>query len=225
MDRPRLRELIITPAPLGSAEDDLALSRELLDRVASGELGSALRIWQPVPALALTRLDARRPGADAAAAAAAAAGLPTVQRLSGGHAVVLGPGALSLGLAEPAATFEGTGERYARVGDAIVEALATFGVHAEQGGLDGEWCPGAWSIRSGGVKLAGLAQRIVKGGAWIEAVIELAPDPLARRMLPEVYAALDLPLDLRTFGSLAELAPEPIAFEDLAARLTERLNP
>src|SRR4051794_19311269 len=197
----------------------------MLERVARGELDGALRIWAPVPALALSRLDELRPGATAARDAAARAGVDPVQRVSGGHAVIVGRGSFCVGFAEAAGTFEGTQERYERLTAALIEAFAAVGVGAEQGELEGEWCPGAWSIRSGGVKLAGLAQRAIKGAAWAEAVVDLAPDPASRALLAEVYAALELPLDPATLGSVSELAGRRVAFADLAQPLLAHLGP
>jgi len=219
-------EVSISPtAAAASAEADQSVSRELLERVAAGAIDSALRIWTPVPALALSRLDELRPGAAAARAAAARAGVDAVRRVSGGHAVVLGSGSFCVGIAEAAATFEGTQERYERLTAALIAAFAAVGVDAEQGELEGEWCPGAWSIRSDGVKLAGLAQRAISGAAWAEAVVELGPDPAARALLAEVYDALELPLDPSTFGSLSEIRGRPVTFEELAAELRRGLTP
>lgn len=200
------------------------MSRGLLEAVASGELDGALRIWTPVPALALSRLDELRPGAEAATAAAGRAGLETVRRVSGGRAVVLGRGSFCAGFAEPATTFEGTQERYERLSGALIAALADVGVEAERGELPGEWCPGAWSIRSGPVKLAGLAQRAIKGAAWVDAVVDLGPDPAARSLLKEVYAALELPLDPATVGSVSEVRGRPVTFEELSQALAARLD-
>ncbi|MFL5839352.1 MAG: biotin/lipoate A/B protein ligase family protein [Thermoleophilaceae bacterium] len=200
------------------------MSRGLLEAVASGELDGALRIWTPVPALALSRLDELRPGAEAATAAAGRAGLETVRRVSGGRAVVLGRGSFCAGFAEPATTFEGTQERYERLSGALIAALADVGVEAERGELPGEWCPGAWSIRSGPVKLAGLAQRAIKGAAWVDAVVDLGPDPAARSLLKEVYAALELPLDPATVASVSEVRGRPVTFEELSQALAPRLD-
>lgn len=216
---------ILSPESIdGSAADDHAISRALLDRVAAREIAAALRIWRPVPTLALTRIDELHAGATDAIAAANHMGLPTVVRMSGGHAVVLGTGSLCVGLAEPASTFEGIGERYERFCDAVAAALTDVGITVERSALDGEWCPGAWSLCSGQVKLAGLAQRAIKGAAWIEAVIELATDPRARQLLADVYDALGLPLDVTTVGSLADVLGAPVAFEDLAGLLADRLQ-
>jgi lipoate-protein ligase A len=139
--------------------------------------------------------------------------------VSGGHAVVLGPGSFCVGFAEPAATFEGTQARYERLTDALIGAFAAVGVDARRGELVGEWCPGAWSISADGVKLAGLAQRAIKGAAWAEAVVELAPDDATREVLGEVYAELGLELDPATIGSVSELAGRQVSFHDIAQPL------
>jgi lipoate-protein ligase A len=220
-----LPDVNYSPTPInGSAGEDHALSRSLLDRVAAGHAESAVRVWAPVPALALSRLDELRPGAAAATAAATRAGVETVRRVSGGHAVVLGSGSFCAGFAEAAASFEGTQQRYERLSAALIAAFADVGVEAEHGELEGEWCPGTWSIRADGVKLAGLAQRAIKGAAWVEAVVDLAPDPVARSLLTEVYAELDLPLDPATLGSVSEVRGHAVGFDELAAALLERLS-
>lgn len=219
-------ENIHTDEPIGAdAALDHAISRALLARVAAGELAGAVRIWAPVPALALSRLDLLRPGAAQAQAVARDAGVQVIRRTSGGHAVLLSPASLCVGFAEPAATFEGTQRRYERLGDAIAGALGELGIDTRQGTLDGEWCPGAWSVVAGSTKLAGLAQRAVKGGAWVEAVVELGSDPRARELLQRVYDALDIELDPSTFGSVAEAAGRDVAFGELANVLAARLIP
>jgi hypothetical protein len=74
------------------------------------------------------------------------------------------------------------------------------------------------------VKLAGLAQRAIKGAAWAEAVVQLARDDASRELLVEVYAALELPLEVATVGSLSELAGRAISFDALADPLAARLS-
>lgn len=210
-------ETSVTRAAIdGTPNDDLEVSRALLERVAAGSLDGALRIWQPVPAIAFSKLDLLSPGAEEALAVAERAGLPFVQRMSGGHAVIVGEGSLAVGIAEPARAFEATRERYERMSDAIVAALGALGVEAEAGELRGEWCPGTWSVHSGPVKLAGLSQRVMRGGAWTEAVIMLEPGDVA--LWEELYAALQLPFDARTLGGAR------VGFDDLAAALVARLT-
>lgn len=219
-------ENICSAEPIGTDPAlDHAISRALLARVAAGELAGAVRIWAPVPALALSRLDLLRPGAVRAEEVAAQAGVQPIKRTSGGHAVLLSPGSLCVGFAEPAASFEGTQQRYERLGAVIAGALGELGVATQQGTLDGEWCPGAWSVLAGGKKIAGLAQRSVKGAAWVEAVVELGSDGRARETLQRVYDALEIELDPSTFGSVAEAAGRDVAFDELADILAARLIP
>ena len=211
-------EILVTPDAIeGTPGDDLAVSRALLERVASGSLDGALRIWRPVPAVSFSKVDMLSPGAGAALAVAEQAGIPFVQRMSGGHAVIAGPESLGVGVAEASQTFEATQERYERMSAAIVAALGALGVPAEPGALPGEWCPGTWSIHSGPVKLAGLSQRAIRGAAWTEAVIQLEP-PADPALWEAVYAALQLPLDTRTLGGAG------VAFGELAAELEARLG-
>jgi octanoyl-[GcvH]:protein N-octanoyltransferase len=214
----------VSPTPLATAVADRDASQELLDRVAAGEIDRALRIWRPAPALALSRLDELRPGAGAARAAAERAGFEPLRRISGGHAVVVGAGSLCVGFAEPAPTFEGTQQRYERLTAALIQAFAAAGVDSERGELEGEWCPGSWSIRAGGVKLAGLAQRAIKGAAWADAIVELGSDPARRALLTQVYGALDLPLDPNTVGSVSEIAGRDVGFDELAEPLVAVLG-
>jgi hypothetical protein len=75
------------------------------------------------------------------------------------------------------------------------------------------------------VKLAGLAQRAIKGAAWADAVVDLAPDEHSRDLLAEVYSALELTLDPATFGSVSELAGRTVTFDELAEPLLARLTP
>ena len=221
----KLRSVNVSPTPVaGTPNADRAILQDLLERVARRELEGAVRIWRPVPALALSRLDELRPGAAAARAAAEAHGVAAIRRVSGGHAVVLGPGSLCAGFAEQSHTFEGTDLRYERLSAALVAALGTLGIAAERRELEGEWCPGSWSISSGGVKLAGLAQRAIKGAAWVDAVVDLAPDTASRELLGEVYAELGLPLDPKTLGSVSELAGRDVAFDELAQPLLAALT-
>src|SRR3712207_7304772 len=57
----------------------------------------------------------------------------------------------------------GTAARFTAMAELVRAALARLGVPAQVGELPGEYCPGAWSLHAGGVKLAGIAQRVITG--------------------------------------------------------------
>ena len=60
----------------------------------------------------------------------------------------------------------GTRERFERLGGVIVRALRGLGVDARVGEVEGEYCPGAWSVNARGqIKLAGIGQRMIAGAA------------------------------------------------------------
>ncbi|HSD82196.1 MAG TPA: hypothetical protein VLB47_16125 [Solirubrobacteraceae bacterium] len=187
---------------------DMAVTHALLRRVAAGELPALVRVFRPGPTVAFGRLDALAPGFAAAAAAARAHGAEPVLRLGGGHAAAYGPSAVLVEAVVPQrAIAEGLRERFATGAGWIVAALADVGVAAQVGELPGEYCAGAWSVHGGGTKLAGLAQRSVRGAALLTGFVVVDGAPALRALLADVYAALELEWDPRTAGALTDLAP------------------
>lgn len=184
---------------------DVALSHALLERAAS-EVRESVRLWQPQqPALSLGRLDARDPRAEEVAALARAAGVTPVRRLAGGRAAALDNGCLCLGWAQAEPALEQSSARYRVLADLIVAALRELGVPAELGELPGEWCPGAWSVQGPSGKLAGLAQRVIRGGAWTEALIVIDSSPRQRALGKRVHEALGIAWREEAQGELSAL--------------------
>jgi octanoyl-[GcvH]:protein N-octanoyltransferase len=182
---------------------DVALSHALLERAARGGLES-VRLWRPRgPALSLGRLDARDPRSEQAAALAQAAGVTTVRRLAGGRAAAFDSGCLCMGWAQADPALEQSSARYRVLADLIIVSLRELGVPAQLGERPGEWCPGAWSVQGPSGKLAGLAQRVIRGGAWSEALIVVERRPELLALSERVHRALDLPWRDDAQGSLA----------------------
>ena len=82
--------------------------------------------------------------------------------------------------------------------------------------------------RSG--KLAGLAQRVVSGGAWCEALIVIRAAPDLRALARHVHEVLDLEWSESAQGELAELLPgapdlHAALADALTTSLTQRLGP
>ena len=199
----------------------MAVSHALLNRSADTGLGS-LRLWQPLtPALSLGRLDVRHPRLPEVLALARGAGVAAVRRLAGGHAATFDSGSLCLGWAQPHPRLEESSDRYALIAEAIVEAVGALGVQSSLGEAAGEWCPGAWSVQGPSGKLAGLAQRVVSGGAWCEALIVIRGSPELRALARRVHEVLDLDWSESAQGALAELLP---GASDLHAALVDKLT-
>jgi lipoate-protein ligase A len=184
---------------------DVAISHALLDQAATDRVPS-LRIWRPArAALSLGRLDVRGPQGHALAALARSAGVEPVARLAGGRAAALDRGCLCLGVAQPTAGLEDPGDRYRLVAGAIIDALGMLRVTAQLGEAAGEWCPGAWSVQGPAGKLAGLAQRVVRGGAWCEALIVIERTPALRALTERVHELLEIPWRAHSQGELGAL--------------------
>jgi lipoate-protein ligase A len=132
-----------------------------------------------------------------------------VERIAGGRAAAYNGQALNLSHAyrdpNPAA---GTQRRFAEMAELVRDALAGLGVEAMIGEVPGEYCPGAFSVNAGGrLKLAGIGQRMIKGGAHVGCVIVCAGSEELREVLVPVYAALGIDWDPATTGSVEDEAP------------------
>jgi lipoate-protein ligase A len=200
---------LYTVAP-GDAALDVGLSHALLNDAADRGR-EAVRVWTPPPAVSFGRLDLLSGDVERAAAVARADGLEPVRRLAGGRAAAIGPGTACLGFATPAANVtSGMRERYEMLSAMVLDALARLGIDARLGELAGEWCAGAWSVLVGEGKVGGLAQRVVRGGAWAEAVVVVSGAPGLRASLDRVHQALGLDWRPETLVGLEDVTVEEV---------------
>jgi len=200
-------QLLRTSHP-GEPARDIALTHDLLRGVAAGTAPPTARVYRPTPTLAFGKLDALRPGYAGATAAAAAHGFAPVLRIAGGHAAAYDGGSVVVELITPQAhVAEGIAARFAAGSGLLQRAFADVGVEAEIGELPGEYCPGAWSLHARGVKLAGPAQRSIRGAALWTAFVAVEGGARLRAVLTDVYAALDLRWDPATAGAADDIRP------------------
>lgn len=183
-----------------------AISRTILRRVAAGELPPTIRIHRPGREVAFGRQDLASPGYETAAQAARAAGFAAVERLAGGRAAVFHEGTIAIARAysdpqPPKRTYA----RFEEMADLITAALRGLGVDARVGEVPGEYCPGAYSVNArGATKLAGIGQRMIRGGAHMGGVVVASGGREVARVLVPVYEALGLDWDPGTSGSVSE---------------------
>jgi lipoate-protein ligase A len=182
-----------------------AISRTILGRVAAGELPPTVRIHRPGREVAFGRQDVANPRYGAAADAARAGGFAAVERLAGGRAAVFHEGTIAIARAyadpqPPKRTYA----RFEEMAELIAAALKGLGVDARVGEVPGEYCPGAYSVNArGAIKLAGIGQRMIRGGAHMGGVVVAnGGDEIAGVLVP-VYEALELDWDPATSGSVA----------------------
>ncbi len=198
---------ILIQKHLAVPEDGFGLQQAVLEEVGSGERAPAALVWTTSSRyLAVTRLETRLPGFEAGVKIAREAGFPVLVRNSGGGAVAANEGSISFSLTFPVRDLrQGLYERYTECSDLIVSSLRRLGIVAEAGEVEGEFCPGAYSIRTGGpqgIKVAGLAQRVTRRAARVEALILVNDTTGLIPVLEGFYGALNLPFRSRSVGDL-----------------------
>ncbi len=205
---------VLIPEPLENPEDGFGLQQAVLEEVASGERGPTALVWSSSPYVGATRPETRRMGFAGAARSAETLGFPVLVRNSGGGAVAANRGSLSFSLTVPVEDLRhGLYERYAGGVELVASALRRVGVEAEGGPVEGEFCPGAYSVRSGGwrgVKHAGLAQRVTKRAARLEALVLVEETGPVREALASFYGGLGLPFRPSCVADLPARLPDVI---------------
>ena len=205
---------ILIAAPFDDPEAGFGLQQALLEEVAAGERGPAALMWTSSRYVGATRQETRLPDFAAATQSASDLGFPVLVRNSGGGTVAANRGSLSFSLTFPVEDLRhGLYERYAEGLDLIASALRRFGVEAEGGEVEGEFCPGAYSVRSGGqrgVKHAGLAQRVTRRAARLEALVLVSGTDEVRTVLEQFYGLLGLPFRPESVGDLPADIPRMI---------------
>ena len=215
---------ILVAEHLRKPEDGFGLQQAVLEEVASGKRGPAALLWTSAPYVGATRPETRLPDFGTAMRLAGEAGFPVLVRNSGGGAVAANRGSLSFSLTFPVEDLRhGLYERYAEGVELVAAALRQVEVEAEGGEVVGEFCPGAYSVRSGGpggVKHAGLAQRVTRRAARLEALILVSETDEVREVLGRFYGALGLPFRPGSVGELGASVPRVV--EALSHEVDER---
>ncbi|MCW2928695.1 MAG: lipoate--protein ligase family protein [Thermoleophilia bacterium] len=215
--------LVLTAAHPDAPARDMELSAELLEAVAAGVPRPVARVFRPGPTLSFGKLDELRPGYAEAAAAAVRLGFTPVRRLGGGQAAAYDTGSLVVEVIVPQHDIvQGTEQRFAALTGLIVQALRTLRVPAAEGELPGEYCPGRFSVHAEGVKVAGVAQRSVRGASLVTAFVAVHGGDALRGVLLPVYAALGRPWDPATAGAADDVAD--VELDDVEAELVRRLE-
>lgn len=203
---------VLLAGQLDDPEDGFGLQQAVLEEVAAGDRGPAALMWSSAPYIGATRRETRLPGFARATTAAEDMGFPVLVRNSGGGAVAANEGSLSFSLTYPVGELgQDLYERYGEGVDLVASALRRVGVQAEGGEVKGEFCPGAYSVRSGGVrgvKHAGLAQRVSRRAARLEALILVSNTQSLISVLGGFYSILGLPF-------------RPESIEDLDASVSQ----
>lgn len=192
----------------------------MLERTAeTGE--PAVRAWRPHRQIAFGRRDSRTDDYDVARRVARACDFDPVERSVGGRAVAYTGNTVAFASAVPLDDMRvGMDERYDEATRAVQRALWKLGVPARRGEPDASFCAGDYSLRCGG-KLVGVAQRVRKNAALVSGVVIVRDRAEISGVLDPVYAALGVPFDPDSVGSVADAGGT--ADPDEVSRTVERL--
>ena len=203
--------LVIRQEERADAATDLERSVELLRAVADGTIAQhrVVRVYTPVPTVAMSRRESRLPGFEVARAAAVERGFAPAIRPTGGRAVAYDESCIVFDVVAREAEGSIDQARFFReVGDALAGSLRGLGVDARVGDVPGEYCPGEFSLNArGAVKLIGTSQRAVRGARLLSGMLPLGAVDRFTDVLLAVNAALELDWDPATFGTLATEVP------------------
>ncbi|MDH4308161.1 MAG: lipoate--protein ligase family protein, partial [Acidimicrobiia bacterium] len=204
---------------------DTGLSHATALAVGSGEIGETLRVHETLEIVAFGRQDALTPGYADAIAAAQAVGFSVTERLAGGRAAAFHRGTLAFSWAMPAVDPRaGVHDRFTFVAELMASAFRRLGADAAVGEVEGEYCPGSYSVNIGGrFKVMGVGQRLVRGAAHVGGVVVVRDSARLREVLVPVYSALDLAWSPPTAGALED-AIGPVELSTVRRAILEEIS-
>ena len=200
---------------------DLKASDRLLHTIAQNpSMGSIVRLYRPAPTVAFSGLEQRLDGFREAIGEATAFGFETVIRPAGGRMVALDEHWLVLDIITPESTRAfGHRDVYHRFGEMFVQVLEQLGVEAHFGPVDGEYCPGDYSINARNeVKLVGTAQRVRRGARLFSASIPYSISVGVSELFDRINGLLGLEWNNETLGSVNQEV-SGVTIDDLEAAL------
>lgn len=202
--------VVLGDAGLAHVEAELALPALMLHE-HSLSATEYVHVYVPSgPTLAFSSRDSRSSSFADAAAAGDAAGFTSVVRAPGGSIVAYDEGAVVVDHIDLSGQTSAGPSKFAANAHKFAQILATLGVENLQvGQVEGEYCPGAYSVNVGGVvKVVGSAQRIAGRGALFSTVIQVEMSERVRVVMCAASEALGYQLDPVTIGGLNDFAPD-----------------
>ena len=210
MPAARTRLVLLGQDRIESASQELALAALMLrsTRLDSAEV---VRVYvAQEPTVAFTARDLRSPTIGAAVKAAHAAGFTTVVRSPGGRMVAYDSGAVVIDHVDRTTGLGAAGwTTFAENAMAHRSVLARLGIaDVRVGQVDGEYCPGEFSVNvAGAVKIVGSAQRVTPGGSLFSTVVQVDLTDRVRAVITEVSAALGYELRASSVGGARDYLP------------------
>jgi octanoyl-[GcvH]:protein N-octanoyltransferase len=207
---------LLVSGSAGSAVTELVIPALLL-RTPKATWSQLVHVYVPSgPTVAFSGRDLRSPGIATATRAAREAGFEPVVRSPGGRMVAYDSGAVVIDHLDRTTGIRHAGSAtFAANAESHVEVLRGLGdIDARVGEVDGEYCPGEYSVNVGGVaKVVGSAQRVTATGSLFSTVVQVGVSDRVRAVLIKVSEALGYDLRQSSIAGLADYAPALTADE------------
>jgi lipoate-protein ligase A len=211
---------LLVSGSTGDAITDLVVPALLL-RTPGPAWSQLVHIYVPQgPTVAFSGRDLRSPGIAKATELARAAGFEPVVRSPGGRMVAYDSGAVVIDHLDATTDIRQAGRStFAANAESHVRVLRGLGdIDARVGEVDGEYCPGEFSINvENDTKVVGSAQRVTATGSLFSTVVQVVVSDRVRAVLTDVSDALGYDLRQSSIAGLADYAPALTAAEVAAA--------
>ena len=186
---------------------DTGASHALLERASDGFLGETFRISVPGRVVAFGKRDLHSPGFRRAVDLTRQHGFSPVIRLPGGRAAAFHEKTISFSWTVPDDDpVRNIRNRFAETAAVITQALERIGVPSLVGEVAGEYCPGEYTVNHAGeIKLAGIGQRLARNATHVGGVLVVGDATRIQDVLVPVYGALDLAMNPKTIGAVADV--------------------
>jgi octanoyl-[GcvH]:protein N-octanoyltransferase len=216
-------EHTVTTTPV----EDMSRVRDLLTALHQ-DAAAVLRFYRPHPTAAFSPRDTSHAHYALVRERMRALGFMPAERGAGGQLAVYDETALVIDLVSPhPQPREHTRERFRHFSALIAGAFGSLGIDARVGAVEGEYCPGDYSVNAmGRIKLAGLAQRVVKHGYHMGAVLSVGSSARARDAVAEAYGLFGIPFDPASFGAVTDMVPHvplPVVCQRIADTVAHSL--
>lgn len=203
--------------------------------MSAGETNeSAIRFWVHEPTAVLGIPDSRLPNIDAAVQSLLDKNHQVIIRNSGGLAVILDEGVLSISLIFPQGKSIDIHEGYNAMVDLIRWFFEDEAIEIEAYEIEGSYCPGTYDLNVDGKKFAGVSQRRVKDGTAVQVYLAVEGSGAKRaEIVREFYqigkgneeTKFDYPeVNPDVMISLEEILGRKLTVPDLLEKMKQKLS-
>ncbi|MGG5255240.1 lipoate--protein ligase family protein [Neobacillus sp. SM06] len=218
-----------------SALQSFGMDDTLCNSVGSGKAPATARTWVHHNTIVLGIQDTKLPHLKAGIQFLQEAGYQVIVRNSGGLAVVLDEGVLSISFILPE-TEKGIdiNRGYETMWLFVQQMFADFPQSIAKGEVAGSYCPGSYDLSIGGKKFAGISQRRLKKGVAVQIYLAVNGSGSKRAERIQTFYQIAKKGEETTFSppeivpdvmaSLAELLDRPFTIEDIMLRLLTQLR-